>query len=306
MIISSIGKQYAVLASELITEFSENIGNYSKLVVSGKINCGNCDNPEDAVLEYPTADRFVANLDVPVKLSEIITKLNLYNTVTNTYHNVITTPVDLSDIVDNCNSNNCTLQTEAANYTTFKTQIDAWFLAQGITTNVSISFEENSILITGIPSPYIFESVQYGLDNISIPAYYGNEDNNIILVGDKILVAAKHFNISEYVDGIYTFSVRIEKSTPTLSWTIETNCFFFDVTFKCKVASTLNKLKEELASSSTERVATTIHIMHYALVNGSNCGCNCADLCNVFIELYALLTDTIGENYNNQTSNCGC
>ena len=306
MIISSIGKQYVVLTSELITHFAQNIGDYSKLKVSGKINCGACDNPEEAELEYPTADRFIANLDVPVKLSETITKLILYNTSTGIYSNAIVTPINLSSIVDNCNSNNCTLQTEAANFTSFKTQIDAWFLTQGITSNVSVSFEDNFIIVSGIPAPYIFTSIEYGAEEISLPAFYGNEDNNVILVGDKILVAAPYFGIEEYVDGIYTFSVRIEKDTPTLSWTIESNCFFFDVTFKCKVASTLNKLKEELADSNTERVATTIHIMHYALVNGSNCGCNCSDLCNVFIELYALLTDTIGDNYNNQTSNCGC
>lgn len=127
-----------------------------------------------------------------------------------------------------------------------------------------------------------------------------------VLDGDKaeftdegLKIFPLFFGLTEFVDGVYSFTFKRFKEGETI---IETNCFFVDVTYKCKVASLLKCLLEENRQRTSEKISTNAHLLHYALVNDSNCGCNCEEMCEAFKELRNLLNSvdpTI-------TNDCGC
>ena len=117
-------------------------------------------------------------------------------------------------------------------------------------------------------------------------------------VGLKVFPA--FFGLTSFIDGVYRISVkRFEENVGTIF--IE-NCLFIDVTIKCKVAALLKEIIEENKVKTGEKKSTIAHLLHYALVNGSNCGCNCAEMCDVYKELVALL-DTINPEI---FTDCGC
>ena len=120
-------------------------------------------------------------------------------------------------------------------------------------------------------------------------------------VDNKIKIFPGFFGLTEFIDGIYKFSIK--RYQPGEGTVIESNCLFIDMTLKCKVATLLGYIIEENKTrDSEEKIATIAHLLHYSLVNGSNCGCNCEEMCEVFRELNALLVNvdpTI-------TNDCGC
>lgn len=101
---------------------------------------------------------------------------------------------------------------------------------------------------------------------------------------------------TQFIDGVYKFEVKLFKADNT--YTYEENCIFIDVTMRCKVASLLKDLLEK---SEDGECATNAHILHYALVNGSGCGCNCDEMCKVFKELYSIVSPLTPQN-----TGCGC
>lgn len=115
----------------------------------------------------------------------------------------------------------------------------------------------------------------------------------------KLVVRPALFGLTTFKDGIYSIKVTIAKDN---QWIISENCTFVDVTYSCKVGAYLKDLLEENRGyAKVEKIATNIHMLHYALVNGSNCGCNCVELCQVYNELTKFLTNNTPQN-----SNCGC
>jgi hypothetical protein len=119
------------------------------------------------------------------------------------------------------------------------------------------------------------------------------------LTATGIKVFPAFFGLTEFTDGVYKFDV---KSFETDQVTLESNCLFVDITFKCKVAALLKCIIEENKIKTGEKTGTIIHLLHYGLVNGSNCGCNCSDMCVAFRELSALLDSANPEIF----TNCGC
>lgn len=114
---------------------------------------------------------------------------------------------------------------------------------------------------------------------------------------DKLYVKPLLFGLTTFADGIYKLVVRIKDT----DFTIMQNCIFIDITYKCKVASYLADLIEEnKRKDKGDKKATIIHLLHYSLVNGSNCGCNCDEMCLIFAELRELLKNQPIQN------NCGC
>lgn len=132
-----------------------------------------------------------------------------------------------------------------------------------------------------------------------------------IIVGNTIQVTPQFFNVNppadKLMDGVYSFEVKLfytEGFGGGTTYTYEQNCAFIDITFKCRVAKTLENL---LTTSEPNDIATNAHILHYALVNGSNCGCNCNEMCEVFKELKSLLLPPeLWKHEPNISGNCGC
>lgn len=116
---------------------------------------------------------------------------------------------------------------------------------------------------------------------------------------DGIEIKPAFFNVitpNQIIDGVYYFNVKI--FTTENNYHYEEDCAFMDITFKCKVAKYLDKLND---LGEDGQVATNVHILHYALVNGSNCGCNCNAMCDVFKQLYDVL-----KPITPQLQGCGC
>lgn len=114
-----------------------------------------------------------------------------------------------------------------------------------------------------------------------------------------IEVKPAFFNVvspNKIIDGVYHFNVKI--FTTEDNYHYEENCTFIDLTIKCKVATYLDALNDK---GEDGEIATNVHILHYALVNGSNCGCNCTDMCNVYKQLYDILKPVTP-----QLQSCGC
>lgn len=119
-------------------------------------------------------------------------------------------------------------------------------------------------------------------------------------VPDTLFITPSLFGGTAFVDGIYKFDIKF--NTPS-GYVLISNCIFVDVTFKCKVASLMqNIIKENETRGNTEKISTIIHLLHYSLVNGSNCGCNCEEMCTVFNGLKQLLLDIDPQILND----CGC
>lgn len=116
----------------------------------------------------------------------------------------------------------------------------------------------------------------------------------------KLYVTPALFGITNFIDGIYKIQITLTKIDNT-GFIVFSNCLFVDVTFKCRVASLIKDiLRENENLQDSEKISTLAHILHYALTNGSGCGCNCEELCEVFNALSGILI-TI-----NPTTDCGC
>jgi hypothetical protein len=121
-----------------------------------------------------------------------------------------------------------------------------------------------------------------------------NADFVLSLLLDCLAVWAPMFGLTTFVDGVYSIQIRI--SPVGGGYTQIANCTFVDITYKCRLATLL----EDVIKS--EDPGTTAHILHYALVNGSNCGCNCDELCDIF----AALSETLSSYNVIPRNECGC
>lgn len=116
---------------------------------------------------------------------------------------------------------------------------------------------------------------------------------------NSILIAPLFFSLLQIVDGIYKIKIRLTKPQGYIEFE---NCAFVDVTIKCQVAAFIEQLLSESADiDNIEQNSTIIHLLHYALTNGSNCGCNCDKLCTVYNALIEVLT-----NNSKTIEDCGC
>lgn len=129
------------------------------------------------------------------------------------------------------------------------------------------------------------------------------DTSNFYIVGGVLYIRPQLFGTILFEDGVYKIEIRFKKPAGHI---IITNCIFVDISFKCKVATLLKALLEESGNTNRtkgiEKTSTAIHLLHYSLTNGSNCGCNCFELCAVFNELCILLSGIDLQI----TNDCGC
>lgn len=254
------------------------------------------------VIPLTSTKRWVIDFATPVALGSNILTFNLFNTVSGNTHEIIdNSPIALATILEDCVTETCTMESVGGYDTIFKTLIDDWFTANAISSNVTVAVTENTVFISNLPANFIPTTITYGAteDPDTLTATFilvGNKQ--AYLSGNSVFLSPDLFELEDFTDGVY--SVKIVALYSGGSYTTESNCTFVDILTKCIVASWLNDLLQESSKKGSEPVATMIHLLHYALVTGSNCGCNCDSLCKAYKELTCLLNGT------KTTSDCGC
>lgn len=108
------------------------------------------------------------------------------------------------------------------------------------------------------------------------------------------------YGLESFIDGIYKVKIRAVKTDN--SWAEEENCFFLDCETKCKVATFVTAFLSHDVEEKEEALYVTM--IHYALINASNCGCNCAELCNLYFELSEILASRTPLTNQNICSTC--
>lgn len=158
-------------------------------------------------------------------------------------------------------------------------------------TNVTITA---SLICATPPITQLYDTTDVLINTSKFYIDFADADNIELIVKPQLFSGA-----TKFVDGIYRFDIKF---STTSGFTIISNCLFIDITLACKVAGTLHNIVEENKIKVTEKISTIIHILHYSLVNGSNCGCNCDEMCEVYNDLKSLLLDIDPQILND----CGC
>lgn len=160
--------------------------------------------------------------------------------------------------------------------------------------------------VSNDPSSYeyvIVTGVISSLGYMSTEKYLINEiaetDNKFWIIDGIMYVSPIFFNLVVFSDDIVTLTIKLKKID---SWVLIQNCTFIDITYKCKVATLLDGIITESRIAGEEGLSTIAHLLHYALINGGNCGCNCSEMEQVFNELKKVLINTDPKI----TNDCGC
>lgn len=126
-----------------------------------------------------------------------------------------------------------------------------------------------------------------------------NVDSDFYVDSNILYIKPTLFGLTSFVDGVYKFTISF---TTTTGYIRIANCTFVDITLKCKVATFIKNILNESKNVVNEKVGTLVHLLHYSLVNGSNCGCNCVEMCEVYTELVNLLSGIDPQ----VLEDCGC
>ena len=126
--------------------------------------------------------------------------------------------------------------------------------------------------------------------------FYEIPDLTATVITDKVYIDANNnFVINpslfggEILDGVYTIEISLYEPNGSLFG--DTGCIFVDCETKCKVYELIKTL-------TNDEEKTQILMKHYSLTVGSNCSCDCEDLCNIY---KSLLSDLGDIDYD-----CGC
>lgn len=306
MTISVVNENLIKVVSPYLTAIiAGNADSYTDIDIIADINCcanTDCSSTNKTGTLTLATNKWYLDLSTPVGLDTILRYFQIQNTLTTQVYNLPNLNTDLGYVNATCPSGVCTLATYASHFSAlWKPNIDNWFASLGITTNVTLTYSNNTLIIDGIPANFDLVGATYGAATpyqLALASYGSATEINAFLGSDGLYLTPKFFNLDSIIDGIYKITLKYNKADN--SYVEETNCSFVDITIKCKVANSLNLLLQESNDSNLEKLGSTIHLLHYALVNGSNCGCNCTELC----QCYAALIDLL--NNVPQTDNCDC
>lgn len=271
------------IKSELISDFIVNSSDYSNLQISATLNC--CDTEEvTASIDSEEIANAQWTLAFPTDRTAVIKELVFGNIYTLQSWNVLPTTYNVNDYT--CSSG------DIANLFPI---IQAWFttnFATTITQNYSFDGTNCIYLVDDLPNNIVPIKMIVTINGVDTEVYFQSYPvEGMFFTNDAFVISPEFFNLTEFIDGVYSFTITFTKDNQLFS---QTSCFFFDCNTKCLVSERLEELK------NCNKSATNLFLLHYTLTEGSNCGCNCDKLCEIYLKLCAEL----GEG--NSCSNCGC
>lgn len=297
--LNNIGKEYIKVTSNNLTDALLHPGTYEEITLEVSSNCCEDSTYTKQIPLNPIETDCVTCSDVyafRLDLSKIafskknIDAIYVKNIVSGLEYNILEgSTISFESFLETCGDGSCTLQSQIAYVLMFREAFTQWFEENVQWFNTTVSFCENTLTICNLPSNFIVTKVVYEEQE----SYFSfNEELDYLILNEALYISPFLLENTEFKDGIYQVKLKFKKLNG--SWIEESNAFFLDVDTKCKVSRFIEGLKEK------EVVSTTIHIAHYGLVNSSNCGCNYAEMC----ELYKYLLKTLDNNV--KTEDCDC
>lgn len=273
--------RFVELKSDVISDFILDPTQYTSFTITGKLNC--CSNEE--VTYTLTGNQIGSNvftLQFPTNEDVFLDQFVFENIYT---HQQFYLPIGGDAINYMCNTGDITdLFTVVQDWFTlnFSTTVTQNYTYNPSTNSCVYTITDLPLNITPVSLITEYEEIYFGYFPIVGMFYNSN----------YMYIAPSFFSLEEFVDGIYSFTVSFNTKDNTI--TNEANCFFFDCETKCKVSTKLGELM------NCNKTATNIFLLHYTLTEGSNCGCNCDELCAIYNKLCSEL------GTNESCSNCGC
>ena len=184
-----------------------------------------------------------------------------------------------------------------------KTAIDDYMVSKGITSDITVTSLYDVYMLEDLPTDFLPISMSF-VDEVETQNFTYGDEEDAYFIDSVLCINPSFFVETDLVDGVYTIELTGFDGTEYFN---EKNCAFIDVNTKCQVAASLKALISESTNTfvfDKEATATYIHMLHYGLVIGSNCGCNCDNMVSAFTELTALLSTVT--TLNTSQNGCGC
>jgi hypothetical protein len=300
---------YIELSSSEITDLIANIQNYQSIEIKGKYNCDkefslsqtlNNSNPCNFALGKRV---YGVSLSFIKQSAFFVNRISIKNIATNEQY-FFNTQINFAQYQAQCPTG-CPLQSVAIYATIFKSVYGNLLSANGLDNSLlDVNICGDTLQITGLPSGYVPFLIEYS--NGANDSFDNGFSNPNISITDAILIHPSFFSITNFIDGVYGFKVKItDKNGSTTE--IE-NCYFLDILTKCKVAAKAEFILEDNTDEYSKNLAKDLHVAHWALINSSNCGgCNCIELCALYNHLQMTLSNG-NTNFNNKIieTDCGC
>lgn len=305
--LSNLNDKYIKVDANYIKNMVNDGDNYTHLKITTNLNC--CKEVNTRIINFDSTNYVSCSAcnganSWHIDLSEIIynnyniDSLVIKNIVSGVEFNILSSPIDFNYYTSNCPSNVCTLQSLSPYYEQlFENRFDSWFSSGTMWQDTTVGLCENILTICELPENFIVKEITF--NGTSLPFKYSantSSDSDVFADSEgNLYISSELFGLDKFKDGIYKIKVRTEKKDDT--WTEDEGCIFIDIDTKCKVAKKIEDILKK------DEDATDIHMAHYALINGSNCGCNCNDLCELFKYINKVLGNPI-ETTNSDDCDC--
>jgi len=282
--LQNIDCNYIKVDSSVFTTILEDISSYQSIKVNVRKNC--CEN-----LTY-SSEIALSDLNWNIKLFKVAQETSAIEIKEFYVKNILTGVEEKIVLEYGYNTQNCTVGFED-----IEDDIIYWLTARGIsefpTFNMETDSDGNCVFsILSLPIPFVMTKMVYTQGGISYDRYftYSEVGTGLFISGESLYISPAIIDslLPSFTDGIYTVDITYVKNNN--STIVETSCLFLDCTIKCKVAAKIDTLKTD----------TTLHIIYFALLEASNCSCQCDKMC----KLYEQLLSELGIILN--TTDCGC
>ncbi len=292
MKVSNLNSKYLEIKSE----------NYSNLIANNKlasitINAKLHDREEvSKTIDYPIPSVIWSMNEIPINNARKITGFYVTNVFTGRRMNILESPIHIGSPLGASVFKQTVAARFLALFDTIVTQTLWMNYPRGLPpappTATPPSF---NYTITNLPSHLTadaLESIYGGVT--SEETFIGEDENGVAFDNESILLLPSFFGLGKtYPNSI----VHIELLLKALNedYIREETCFFIDTTMKCDLPSLHN------LECVDEGIQLTM--LHYSLVQASNCDCGCIEMIQVFEHLQSQL-----RHVNNQPKDrdCGC
>ena len=273
--------QFIEIKSDTISDFILNPKNYTSFTITAKLNCCGDEEITHTLGQYEI-DNSVFTLQFPTNANVFLDELVFENIFT---YQQFLIPIETTAASYMCSTGDITnLFTIVDNYftTNFATTVTQNYIYDPVTNTCQYTITDLPVNIIPVKLTTDVQEIYFG--------YFPIE--GMFVNNNMLYIAPSFFSLMNFIDGIYSFTLTFNTNGQVI--TTESNCFFFDCETKCKVSTKLNELLD------CNKTATNIFLLHYTLTEGSNCGCNCEELCTIFNKLCSEL------GTNESCANCGC